>query len=55
MKIGEKIKSMFSREPPTEEELAARAEAETAREQIREEEARHKAAADANFPGPGLP
>jgi len=37
MKIGEKIKSLFRRRPPTEEERAARAEAESERERIRTE------------------
>jgi hypothetical protein len=37
MKIGEKIKSLFQRRPPTEEELGAHAEAESERERIRTE------------------
>jgi hypothetical protein len=37
MKITEKIKSLFQGRPPTEEELAARAEAESERDQIRQE------------------
>lgn len=40
MNIAEKIKSLFRRKPPTEEELAARAEAEKERGHIREEVAR---------------
>jgi hypothetical protein len=51
MKISDKIKSLVQRRPPTEEELAARAEAESIREQIRQEEASQKSAVDANFPG----
>jgi hypothetical protein len=39
MKISERIKSLFRRQPPTAEELAARAEAESMRDQIRENEA----------------
>jgi hypothetical protein len=35
MKIAYKIKGLFQREPPTDEELAARAEAESERERIR--------------------
>jgi hypothetical protein len=37
MKISEKIKDLFQRRPPTEEELAARAEVESERDQIRQE------------------
>jgi hypothetical protein len=37
MKIAEKVKSLFQREPPTDEELAARAEAESERDRIRTE------------------
>jgi hypothetical protein len=50
MKIVEKIKSWFSRRPPTGEEIAARTEAKVLREQVREEEARHKSAQDTNWP-----
>jgi hypothetical protein len=39
VRISERIKSLFRREPPTAEELAARAEAERMRAQIRENEA----------------
>jgi hypothetical protein len=39
MKISERIRSLFRRQPPTAEELAARAEAERVRDQIRENEA----------------
>jgi hypothetical protein len=35
MKITEKIKSLLRRQPPTEEELAARAEADKEREDAR--------------------
>jgi len=37
MKISERIKSLFRRQPLTAEELAARAEAETIRDQPRED------------------
>jgi hypothetical protein len=36
MKISERVKTLFRRQPPTAEELAARAEAESVRDQIRE-------------------
>jgi hypothetical protein len=39
MKISQRIKSLYRRQPPTGEELAARAEAESLRDQIRENEA----------------
>jgi hypothetical protein len=39
MKVSERVKSLFRRQPPTAEELAARAEAESVRDQIRENEA----------------
>jgi hypothetical protein len=39
MKISERVKTLFRRQPPTAEELAARAEAESVRDQIRENEA----------------
>jgi hypothetical protein len=39
MKISERIKGLLGRQPPTAEELAARAEAESIRDQIREDEA----------------
>jgi hypothetical protein len=35
MKIADKIKGLFQRQPPTDEELAARAEAEGERERVR--------------------
>ncbi len=37
MNITEKIKTLFQGRPPTEQELAARAEAESERDQIRQE------------------
>ena len=37
MKISERIKILFRRQPPTAEELAARAEAEKIRDQPRED------------------
>jgi hypothetical protein len=37
MKISDKIRSLVQRQPPTEEELVARAEAESERERIRTE------------------
>jgi hypothetical protein len=39
MKIRDKVKSLFRKRPPTEEELAARAEAESLREQLSEQAA----------------
>jgi hypothetical protein len=50
MKIVDKIRSWFRRRPPSGEEIAARTEAEVLREQVREEEARHKSAMDTNWP-----
>ena len=37
MKIVDKIKSLFRTQPPSDEELAARAEAESERDRIRTE------------------
>jgi hypothetical protein len=51
MKLLDKLSSWFGRRPPTEEEIAARTEAEALREQVRDEEAAQKAAFDANWPG----
>jgi hypothetical protein len=51
MKIGERIKSLFRREPATPEELAARAETESVRDQIREDEAVLKHQLDARIGG----
>lgn len=48
--VVEAIKQLFRRRPPTQEELAAQAEAEAVREQIRLEEASHKSASDTNRP-----
>jgi hypothetical protein len=42
MKISDKIKSLFQRRPPTEEELAARAEAKRELEQTRTEVGTHR-------------
>jgi hypothetical protein len=41
LKINDKIKSLFQRRPPTEEEVAARAEARSELDQIRTEVATH--------------
>ena len=51
MTIGDSIKSLFRRRPLTAEEVVARAEAETERERIRQEEALHKSQGDAQIPG----
>jgi hypothetical protein len=48
MTIAEKIKSLFTRRPPTEEELEARAEAEKERARVREEVARQNNARGAS-------
>jgi hypothetical protein len=48
MNVLDKLKSWLQRRPPTEEEIAARTEAEVIREQVRDEEASHKAAFDSN-------
>jgi hypothetical protein len=48
MSIADKIKSLFKRKPPTEEGLAARAEAEKERGRIREEVARQNNARGAS-------
>jgi hypothetical protein len=37
LKISEKIRRLFQRRPPTEEERAARVKAESERDQIRQE------------------
>lgn len=50
MSISDSIRSLFRRRPLSEEERAARAEAESEREQIRQEQALHKAEADAQIP-----
>ena len=54
MKISERIKSLFRREPATPEELAARAEAQSVRDQIRENEAALKPQVDARLGGGDL-
>ena len=50
MSISDSIRSLFRRRPLTAEEVAARAEAEREREQIRQEKALHKAESDAQIP-----
>ena len=50
MKIAEKLKRLLGRRPLTEEELAARAEAEHRREQALEEEAGHVSLSRKDFP-----
>jgi len=52
MKISERIKSPFRPQPATAEELAARTEAESVREQIREDEAALRNELNAQFRGP---
>jgi hypothetical protein len=54
MKIGERIRSLFRRQPATAEELAARAEAESVRDQIRENEAVLKPQVDERLGGGNL-
>lgn len=56
MKIREKIKHPFRRQPPTAEELAAHAEAEAAREQISSERGKADVATQATrfVPPPGF-
>jgi hypothetical protein len=51
MKISERIKNLFRREPATAEERAARAEADRVRDQIREDEAVLKPQVDARLGG----
>jgi len=46
MKISERIKGLFRHQPPTAEELAARTEAESTRDQIREDKAVLKSQAE---------
>jgi hypothetical protein len=48
MTILDKLRNLVRARPPTEEEIAARTEAAVVREQVREEEASHKAALDSN-------
>jgi hypothetical protein len=52
MKIRERIKSQFRRQPRTAEELDARAEAESVRAQISEDEAAVRNKLNAQFRGP---
>jgi hypothetical protein len=52
MKISERIKSRFRRQLPTAEELDARAEADSVRERIREDEAALRNELNAQFRGP---
>ena len=51
MKITERITSLFRRQPATAEELAARAEADSVRDEIRENEAVLKPQVDARLRG----
>ena len=55
MKIGERIKQLFRRQPPTAEELAARAEAESMRDRLRQDEAVMQNQGAARLPGSGGP
>jgi hypothetical protein len=50
VKLGVKIKSLFRRRPPTDEELSARAEAESIRQQTLQEQASHASAQNTNPP-----
>jgi hypothetical protein len=52
MRISERIKSLFRRQPPTADELAARTEAERVRDQFRQEKAVLKSQVGPGF-GPG--
>jgi hypothetical protein len=51
MKISEKLKSLFRRQPATAEELAARDEAHSLRDQILEDEAVLRPQIDARLRG----
>jgi hypothetical protein len=55
VKIAEKIKSLFRPEPLTAEQLAARVEAESFREQISQNEAEIKSQSEARILGSGGP
>jgi hypothetical protein len=55
LKISERIKSLFRRPPPTAEELAARAEAESMRSQIRHDEAVLRNQVEGRIPGSSGP
>jgi hypothetical protein len=50
VELTERIKTLFRRRPLSEEELAARAEAESVREQSLQEAAGHASAHEANPP-----
>jgi hypothetical protein len=51
MKITARIESLFRRQPATAEELAARAEADSVRDEIRENEAVMRPQVDARLRG----
>jgi DNA-binding ferritin-like protein len=55
LKISERIKSLSRRPPPTAEELAARAEAESMRSQIRHDEAVLRNQVEGRIPGSSGP
>jgi len=55
VKLTEKIKTLFRRRPLTEEERAARAEAESIREQSFQEGVGHGSAHDTNQPFSNYP
>jgi hypothetical protein len=50
MKLTDMIKTLFGRQPATDEQLAARAEVEAIREQTRQDTAATVSAIDKNFP-----
>jgi len=50
MKLSERIKSLFRRRPLTEDERAARGEAESIRQQALQEQAGHAPIHEANLP-----
>jgi hypothetical protein len=54
MKLGERLKNLFRRQTPTAEELAAHAEAESVRDQIRENESVLRPQVDARLGGGDL-
>jgi hypothetical protein len=49
MKISDKIRRLFGRRPPSEKEVAARAEQDIAREQSLEDPGDHASEANAQF------
>jgi hypothetical protein len=55
VKIGEKIRRLFRREPLTAEQLAARLEAESLREQRNQNEAAVKSESESRILGSGGP